>query len=310
MGPKRAKWLEAVRLVTGVTSKSPEPRAHDRASGARADPPAERGDDSRYPERRYPDHIAPHAGAANGVAPAFLVIGAQKCGTRALFDALRRHPQVASPVRKEVHYFDFFHDRGPDWYRAHFPRGRTRRVAFEASPYYLAHPLAPARVAAFDPAMKLLAILRDPVERALSHHAHETARGHETLPFGEALAAEEERLAGSAQALHSPPYYYHFGHHHHSYLGRGCYADQLAAWLAHFPRANLLVLRTEDLAADPAGTLARVLAFLGLPVRRVASRRFALPRRAAALDAGLRAALETRFAADRARLHNLLEGPR
>ena len=284
------------------------PQAARRPGGAGR--PVEGGDDSRFPERRWPDLIAPHAGAANGVAPAFMVIGAQKCGTGALFNALQRHPQVASPLRKEVHYFDFFHDRGPDWYRAHFPRRRARPVAFEASPYYLAHPLAPARAAAFDPALKLLAILRDPVERALSHHAHETAHGYETLPLAEALAAEDERLGGSARALHAPPYYYHFGHHHHSYLDRGRYAHQLAAWLAHFGRASLLVLRTEDLAADPAGTLARVFAFLDLPARRVASRPFALPRRAAALDAGLRAALEGRFAAERARLHDLLDGPR
>ena len=101
----RIKASERVRRVF--------PRAARRPGGAGR--PVEGGDDSRFPARRWPDLIAPHAGAANGVAPAFVVIGAQKCGTRALFNALRRHPQVASPLRKEVHYFDFFHDRGPDW---------------------------------------------------------------------------------------------------------------------------------------------------------------------------------------------------
>ena len=136
--------------------------------------------------------------------PSFLIIGAQKCGTTALLRALRLHPLVLAPVRKEIHYFDHGYDRGPRWYRSHFPARRgAAYVTGEASPSYLMHPLAPSRAAAFDPDMKLVAILRDPVERALSHHAMTTRKGQETLPFEAAVDAEAERLSGCRANLFS-----------------------------------------------------------------------------------------------------------
>jgi hypothetical protein len=135
----------------------------------------------------------------------------------------------------------------------------------EASPYYLFHPLVPDRVAEHLPQVKLIALLRDPVQRAYSHYQHELARGFETLPFEEAIEAEPARLAGEAERLAGDLAYRSFEHQHHSYLARGCYAEQLDRWRARFDGDQLLVLSSERFFAEPEPTFARVLEFLELP---------------------------------------------
>ena len=209
------------------------------------------------------------------VLPDFLIIGTAKGGTTALFVWLSRHPDVAAPIEKEIHYFDDLHDRGARWYRAHFPtvaeRARDRRlrhrswVTGEATPYYLLHPHAPRRAAALVPGARLVALLRDPVDRAYSLHQHRLRIGLETLPFGEALDAEEERLAGEAERMAADDSYVSFELREHSYLRGGEYLAQLEAWWAHFPREQLLVLRSEDLYERSSETFGRVLDHIGVP---------------------------------------------
>jgi hypothetical protein len=135
----------------------------------------------------------------------------------------------------------------------------------EASPGYLFHPLAPERVKATVPEARLLVLLRDPVERALSHYHHEVALGREPLSFEDAVAAEPERTSGEEERLVREPGYFSHAWWDHAYLARGRYAEQLERWLAVFPRAQLLVLATDELANAPAETYARVLRFLGAP---------------------------------------------
>ena len=121
-----------------------------------------------------------------GPLPGFLIIGAQKSGTTTLFAMLGTHPQLTRPTDKEVHYFSLHYERGEAWYRRHF----KGEIAFEASPYYIFHPAAPERIRATIPNAKLIAILRDPVQRSISHYFHSVLKGHETLPMLEALHAE------------------------------------------------------------------------------------------------------------------------
>ncbi|MEN3536900.1 sulfotransferase domain-containing protein [Microbispora sp. ZYX-F-249] len=211
------------------------------------------------------------------VLPSFLIVGAQRCGTTSLYRALSRHPLVMKPVlRKGVHYFDMAYERGLAWYRAHFPLTSGARMlgfrhgqapqAFESSPYYLFHPLAGARIAADLPGVKLIALVRDPVERACSAHAHELARGFETEPsFERALALEPERLAGEAERLRSVPGYVSHAHRHQAYLARGRYAEQLARLEPLVGRDRILVLDSGLLFRDPSAAYDRVLGFLGLP---------------------------------------------
>lgn len=197
--------------------------------------------------------------------PDFLIIGAQRGGTTSLHHYLALHPDVLPADVKEVHYFDLNYASGADWYRARFPRKEhPGQRAGEASPYYLFHPLVPARVRALAPDVKLLALLRNPVERALSHYQLSVHRGVETLPFEEALDREPDRLAGEAERLLADPTYHSRAHQYFSYQARGFYTAQLEAWFAHFPRRQFLLLASEDLYRAPATVYAQVLDFLGL----------------------------------------------
>jgi hypothetical protein len=195
--------------------------------------------------------------------PDFLLIGAQKAGTTALYAYLRWHPGITGPAWKEVSFFDRHWWRGEAWYRGQFPLRVGERLVGEASPSYLFHPLAPERARLLVPDAKLVALLRDPVDRAYSQYQHEVALGRELLSFEDALAAEEERLRGEVERLVADPRAFSRAWWDHSYASRGRYAEQLERWLAVFPREQLLVVRTEDLGERPAEIYASILSFLG-----------------------------------------------
>ncbi|MDS1269803.1 sulfotransferase [Lipingzhangella sp. LS1_29] len=256
------------------------------------------------------------------VLPTFLIVGAQRCGTTSLFKALTQHPQVRGPLlRKGVHYFDVAYDRGLDWYRGHFPlRIGTRATLLDASdepavqvgessPYYLFHPLAAERIARDLPQVRLLVALRDPVERAYSAHSHERARGFETEDFPEAIALEEQRLAGQEEQLVANPHLRLHSHQHHAYLHRGQYVEQLERLTRHVPRERIHIVESELLFREPDQTLAGVLEFLGLPPHPAArvTRNNAQPR--CSMDPGLRAQLREYFAPHDERLAQWLGRP-
>ena len=201
------------------------------------------------------------------VMPDFLIIGTMKGGTTSLFQYLAKHPSIRPPFRKEIKYFDLHYRQGQGWYRAHFPM-RFRMdggITGEATPYYMFHPLAPQRVAADLSHVKLIAILRNPVDRAYSHYNHMVRVGRESLSFEEALDREEDRLSGEVERIKVDPAYSTFKHLHYSYHARGRYAEQLEKWLGLFPRNQMLFLSSEELYASPAALYAKAIEFLGLP---------------------------------------------
>ena len=219
-----------------------------------------------------------------GSLPNALIIGAAKAGSTSLFDWLSQHPDVASSRIKETEYFDRKFGHGPHWYRAQFAPRRRHKVILEASPSYLGSRAAPERVRALLGTPKLIVLLRDPVDRAYSHHAMKVRHGLETLPFEEALEAEPER----------------FG-----YIAGSHYAEQIEHWLSVFPRKNFLFIRAEDLFRDPRAQLARALRFLDLAP-------YAFPNLAAKnvgscapLTPELRARLDEHFAQPNRRLAEL-----
>jgi hypothetical protein len=237
--------------------------------------------------------------------PNFLILGAQKAGTTALYAYLRWHPQVTGPSFKEVSFFDRHYHRGERWYRAHFP-ARRRTAIGEASPSYLFHPLAPERVAALLPGVRLLALLRNPVDRAFSQYQHEVALGREPLSFEEAIAAEDERLRGEVEHMLTDPAYFSHAWWNYTYVARGRYAEQLERWYAAFPRERLLVVLTEDLAAETGATYRRVLEFLGLEPRELPSYPRIFEREYEQMGRETRAQLERSFAEPNGRLATLL----
>jgi hypothetical protein len=251
------------------------------------------------------------------VLPQFLIIGAQKGGTSSLYNYLTAHPAVVRAATKEIHYFDINHHRGPGWYRGHFPTRRRmaqldRRLGVpamtgEASPYYLFHPRVPERVRALLPDARLIVLLRDPVERAVSHHNHELIDGFETLDLAAAIEAEPRRLAGEAQRLAcGDGRAASFSHQHQGYLSRGRYAEQLERWFGVFARERFFIADSRELFEDPAGLTARALAFLGLPEHELPGYDVAGARPHAELDLELRQRLREYFAPHNQRLYALL----
>jgi hypothetical protein len=289
------------------------PQKLDQAGGPQPDTPGGIRSAARALARRWGTATADRRGL-----PDFLVVGTKRGGTTTLFRALQSHPGVAPlfPSRqhtKSPHYFDLHYDRGESWYRSFFPTARALgraghdRLTGEASPYYMFHPLAPGRIASDLPSVRLLVLLRDPVDRAASHHWDRVQHGVEHLPFELAVAMEPERLAGEREHMEADPGYQSDAYEHFSYLARGHYAEQVERLIALFGRDRLLVARSEDLYADPQRTYDEVLEFLGLPSHRPGTfgRHHAHDGRPPVPDA-LRADLATYFAPHNERLAELL----
>ena len=208
------------------------------------------------------------------LAPGLVMVGASRSGTTSLFRALLQHPQIVRPpVNKGVRYFDLNYARSWSWYLGHFPvRATAQRrtngwgppLTMEASGYYLYHPFAPARLARDLPDVRVVAMVRDPVERAFSAWKHESARGFEWEPFQRALDLEDERLAGEVERMAADPAYRSHSHRHQSHRSRGEYVDQLERMYAVLPPSQVHVVVSERYFADPVGEYARLVKFLGL----------------------------------------------
>jgi len=188
----------------------------------------------------------------------FVIAGVQKGGTTALFDYLGDYADIALPTFKELHFFD---DDRRDWsqpdyadYHARFPPadGRPRG---EATPIYTYWPNSLERIAAYNPAMKLIMVLRDPAQRAWSHWRMEFARGVETHPFAWCIRQGRQRLFDAEP----------WGHHReYSYVERGFYGEQFERLYGLFPRSQVLVMTSGQLRGDHGAALAEVRRFLGL----------------------------------------------
>jgi Sulfotransferase domain len=193
-----------------------------------------------------------------GALPDFVIIGGKKCGTTYLYDLLGRHPLVQRAASKELHFFDALFEEGAEWYRQCFPAPRwedgRRTVTGEASPY-MAHRHAPERMAQVVPQARLIALLRDPVERAYSDYQMVARKDREHKTFEETIGLENPAEEGDRVVLDKDS----------EYLARGVYVDHLLRWREFFPREQLLVLKSEDFFENPHETVKSVLDFLGLP---------------------------------------------
>ena len=228
-----------------------------------------------------PEKLARQLTSWARVLPDFIIIGGQKCGTSSLYHYLVQHPCVAPAQKKEVHFFDLSFHRGLLWYRARFApvwsrwlaqvRGQ-RFVTGEASPDYIFNPHASRRVFQTVPQVKLIALLRNPVDRAYSRYHRAVEKGRESLSFEEAIQKEAQRPRDKKARLLLNGNY-RSAVRSENYLARGIYADQLEAWLSLFPRRQILILKSEDFFADSSATLERVFRFLDLPNREIQDRR-------------------------------------
>lgn len=208
--------------------------------------------------------------------PNFIIVGASKSGTTTLYDYITAHPDVASASFKEVHFFDRNHNfkRGISHYRAQFPTiaqahyhkllHQKSLVTGEASPLYLFHPLAPKRIAEAVPNVKLIALLRNPVERAYSQYQMNLRRGVESLSFKEAIEKEKDRLLGEREKIENDENYTSINYIRYSYLSREIYINQLKEWYNLFDIQQFLILKSEDFFNNPFSIINQVFYFLGL----------------------------------------------
>jgi hypothetical protein len=207
--------------------------------------------------------------------PDFLIIGGMRCGTSSLYKYLAYHPAVAPPLRKEIHYLTVDFSKSETWYRSHFPTSARKRLSglvrgrplqtFEATPDYLFHPYAAERAARLVPEARLIAVLRDPAARAISHYVHNVGWGKEPLPIFEALLREPDRISEDLEHLRGDPLDLCFDYRLYSYVARGIYVDQLRVWERFYPRSRLLVVKSEDLYERPVEIYREILDFLELP---------------------------------------------
>lgn len=243
--------------------------------------------------------------------PSFLIIGGQKCGTTSLYNYLIQHPKLMAASKKEIHFFDSNYDKGYEWYKGHFSatykfRVETDVITGEATPYYIFHPRVPARVRKTLPNVKLIVMLRDPVERAFSHFKHHVKYKEEPLSFVEAIKAESKRLMGEWDKMVQNDNYNSCNLQMFSYMTRGVYVCQLKRWLEYFPKEQFLILPSEDFFRDPEVNFLKTLRFLGLPEYKLMSYKKFNASQVASMDKRIREYLINYFKPYNEELYELL----
>ena len=201
--------------------------------------------------------------------PDVLIVGAMCSGTTSLYCYFNQHPSLVPSYLREINFFDggFISDRdnfyrGEGWYRSHFPMKRDMEAlkTYEATTSYLHNPLAPERIYALIPDVKIIALVRNPTERAISHYFHSLRHDRETLPIMDALLSEEKRLKPIIESQNYTNEFFR----NYSYKNRGLYFEQLSRYYNLFSRSNILSVDSTSLFEDPGNTLQRIYEFIGV----------------------------------------------
>ncbi|MGB3402770.1 MAG: tetratricopeptide repeat protein [Microcoleaceae cyanobacterium] len=187
--------------------------------------------------------------------PNFLVIGTQKGGTTSLYYYLAQHPQIVPSLIKEIEFWSHKQKRGLEWYLSHFlPQLKQGNfITGEATPSYLDHSGVAESIYQAFPDIKLIILLRDPTDRAISHYYQWFSLRWESRSLQEAMNREINQYR---ESVWNQP---------NSYLARGVYIEFIKKWLDIFPREQVLILPSEDFYQNPAQVLTQVFHFLGLP---------------------------------------------
>ncbi len=197
----------------------------------------------------------------------FVLAGAQKSGTTALHYFLSKHPNITMGDQQEIHFFDddalFVSEPDYEQLHNHYPALAPSTIAGDCTPSYIYHEPAAERIWKYNPKIKVLIVLRNPVERAFAHWNMQRFRGREPLDFFDAVREEKVRIAG-APATEARRF---------AYVDRGFYGQQLARLFKLFPREQVNVVKFEEFTDKQHETLASIFSFLGLePLRSVRSK--------------------------------------
>ncbi len=190
--------------------------------------------------------------------PDFMIIGTQKGGTTSLYYYLAQHPQIMPSLIKEIDFWSTKFERGIDWYLAHFPpilEGQ-QILTGEATPSYFDDRNVAERLFQVFPNMKLILLLRNPVDRAISHYYQWVSMNWEFRSLDVAIASDLAARESCGNDYWNQP---------NSYIARGVYVEFLKKWLSVFPRQQVLILSSEKFYENPAETVQQVFQFLGLP---------------------------------------------
>ena len=206
------------------------------------------------------------------ILPSFLIIGAAKSGTTSLYAHLIEHPNIIPASMKEVQFFQYLRNTKTSFYRSHFPIKRKNLITGEATASYFPHPFVPARVHKLLPLVKLIVILRNPVERAYSSFHYKVKLGEQIAEnFEDAIKTELKRI----EIENTKPEFKignaKYDHPSFSYLRHGLYAQHLEKWLKFFPKEQLLIIHTKEFQNNTEITLAKTFDFLGLPKYKIKS---------------------------------------
>jgi len=197
----------------------------------------------------------------------FILAGAQKSGTTALHYFLSKHPDITMGDQQEIHFFDndalFVADVDYEKLHIHYPLLAPSKIAGDCTPSYIYHEPAAERIWKYNQEIKLLILLRNPVDRAFAHWNMQRFKGREPLDFFDAVREEQARIAG-APATEARQF---------AYIDRGFYSRQLARFFKFFPREQVKVVKFEEFKEKQREALASIFEFLGRkPLRYVRSK--------------------------------------
>lgn len=209
------------------------------------------------------------------ILPDFIIFGVSRSGTTSLYQYLSQHPNIEPCAIKEPHFFDQYYHRGTNWYRMNFPSKwqkfvltkfeNKKFITGEATGAYLQNPHAPKRIHNQNPNMKLILLLRNPVDRALSHYKRKWKNGSEKLSFEEATEQEQSRIEGEMEKMEKNDKYFSHIYHRLSYITTGLYVIRLKRWLKYFSMKQILILQNEEFLRDPQKVYDQTIEFLDLP---------------------------------------------
>jgi hypothetical protein len=203
--------------------------------------------------------------------PDFIIIGTARSGSTSLYYNICQHPCVLSAAYDELGYFDSNFHLGLNWYRSLFPtlfskwivkQKKQFAITGEDTPFYIWNPLVAKRILKILPKIKLIVVLRNPVDRAYSNYHLGIRAGSENLSFEDAIQIELKKLNEINDEFEHNVEKYTIPR---SYIAKGFYADQLKIWLELFSSEQLMIVSTEDLESNPQKTLDRIYNFLKIP---------------------------------------------
>ena len=206
------------------------------------------------------------------VFPNFIIIGVGRGGTTSLYHYLSQHYCLRKSAYDEIGFFDTNYDLGILWYKSMFPTIFTKKrilakwnhfMTYDVTPFYIYNPKVVQRVFTVIPESKIIAILRNPVDKAYSHYNMGVRSGNEKRSFEDAIKTDLDLIDKNKNIPRNDAYFQDVVEK--SYIARGFYAEQLEIWMKNFSREQILIISTEDLAKDTDKTLSTIFHFLGLP---------------------------------------------